>query len=416
MIFRFVVTFFLFALIDYYAFQAIRQAFRDLSVARWVYWGITTATAFLIVFSIFYINPAKGASQKSINLIMGLIIATYVPKMFVILILMGEDIVRYLIGGIVFLAEYFGIRTGDLSEVDYIPGRRKFVSQLALGIALIPLAGIIHGIWKGRYNYKVIIQKLGFGNLPEKFDGFKIVHISDIHSGSFDSKEKVEYGISLINAQKPDLILFTGDMVNNVSEEMIPWIDTFAKLESKYGKFSVLGNHDYGDYVKWPDEESKAQNLKLLEDIHSKIGFRLLKNESEIIEIEGQKINIVGVENWGKPPFPQFGDLVKATENVKDNDFNILLSHDPSHFDLQIKDFEKNIALTLSGHTHGMQFGIEIPGWIKWSPVKFRYPKWAGLYEENNRKLYVNRGFGYLAFPGRVGIWPEITLIELQKI
>ncbi|MFV0238006.1 MAG: metallophosphoesterase [Flavobacteriales bacterium] len=333
-----------------------------------------------------------------------------------------------------FLKGYLNV-TEEASE---LPARRKFISQLALGIATIPFLGVLHGIIVGKYNFRVLYKTLYFDDLPDEFDNFTITQISDIHSGSFDNKEKIEYAIDLINEQKSDLFLFTGDMVNNLASEMTPWIDTFKKIEAPYGKMSVMGNHDYGIYGRFSENEVenkrlKKENLEALYDVHQKIGFDLLRNENRSIQKNDQKINIIGVENWGASSyFPKKGNLRKATENIKDNEFNILMSHDPSHFDFKkahyrsesdrkkahdekpIIEFEKKIHLTLAGHTHGAQVGIEIPG-IKWSPVKYFYPKWAGLYEEKGRYLYVNRGFGFIGFPGRVGMWPEITVLKLKK-
>ena len=221
--------------------------------------------------------------------------------------------------------------------------------------------------------------------------------------------------IDLINEKESDVILFTGDMVNQKAEEMKPYINIFSKLKAKDGLYSVLGNHDYGDYVSWPSPSSKVRNLEQLMTYQAQMGFKMLNNTQERIEKNGEFTNLLGVENWGKPPFPQHGDLEKAASGIEPNEFSILMSHDPSHWDYQIKQHPKEINLTLSGHTHGMQLGIDWLG-MKWSPVKYRYRKWAGLYTENNRHLYVNRGLGFLGWPGRLGIWPEVTLIRLEKI
>ena len=246
------------------------------------------------------------------------------------------------------------------------------------------------------------------------FDGFKVVQISDMHIGSFHGHEnQVKKAIELVNEQKPDLILFTGDLVNNFTEELNGWIPILSNLKAKYGMYSILGNHDYGDYYEWENEAEKAKNLNDLKQAHKNIGFRLLLNENEKISINNSEIAIVGVENWGLPPFPQYGNLNAAMNGSAEMPFKILMSHDPSHWDAEVIE-KTDIDLTLSGHTHGMQFGIEI-GNIKWSPVKYKYPRWAGLYKDKDQYLYVNRGFGYIGFPGRVGMPPEITLIELEK-
>lgn len=292
--------------------------------------------------------------------------------------------------------------------------RRRFVSLLAMGVATIPFSGMIYGMLRGRYNFRVIKHTLYFDDLPESFDGYRITHISDIHAGSFDNLEKVQYGIDLINSQKSDIIFFTGDLVNNKAQEMNQWIDVFKQLNAKDGVFSVLGNHDYGDYVQWKSQKDKLKNLQDLKEIHHQMNFQLLLNEHRFIEKNNEKIAIVGVENWGEG-FVKKGDLDKALTGVNTSDFKILLSHDPTHWQFKASKHPNKIHLTLSGHTHGMQFGIEIPNWIKWSPAQWRYKYWAGIYHQNNRYINVNRGFGYLAFPGRVGMPPEITIIELRK-
>ena len=267
---------------------------------------------------------------------------------------------------------------------------------------------------KGRFNFRIVNETIHFHNLPVDFENFKIVQISDIHIGSFLGHEnKVTRAIDLVNDQNPDLILFTGDLVNNFAEELNGWVPILSKLKAKYGLYSILGNHDYGDYFDWKNMNEKEQNLQKLIHLHKQIGFNLLLNDSAIIKKDNSEIALIGVENWGLPPFPQHGDLKKALINAINVPFKILMSHDPSHWDVEVLD-KTDINLTLSGHTHGMQFGIEI-GNIKWSPVKYKYPRWAGLYKESNQYLYVNRGFGNIGYPGRVGMPPEITVIELKK-
>ncbi len=348
----------------------------------------------------------RGSIGLNFGRLISLLVLSILPKLIILAILFGEDVLRFVTG-------IFQSVSGNDRE-GFLPERRKFISQAALVISAIPFLGILHGVLIGKYRYRVVNHTLEFDDLPEEFDGFTITQISDIHSGSFDNKKKLEYGVDLINQQGSDVILFTGDLVNNHAGEMEPWIDTFNKLKAPMGKFSILGNHDYGDYMSWPSQEAKRANLDRLYEIQKELGFRLLRNESVQIEKGNSSIDLIGVENWGKG-FAQHGDLPKATANLNERSFKILMSHDPSHFDEQVKSFSQFIHLTLSGHTHGMQFGIEIPGLIKWSPVSFRYPKWAGLYKELGRYLHVNRGFGFLAFPGRVGIWPEITVLELRK-
>ncbi len=284
-------------------------------------------------------------------------------------------------------------------------------------IALIPFAGIAHGIVSGRFRYRVRRETIYYDDLPPAFDGFTITQISDIHIGSFDPethREEVIAGIELAQQQNSDIFVFTGDMVNNAAVEMAPWKEEFKRLRSKHGQYSILGNHDYGDYIQWDSVAEKVQNMKDLFATHAEIGFDLMLDRNVAIERNGEKIYLIGVENWGAGGFKQKGDLEKALQGVPDDAFKILLSHDPSHYDVMVSKHKTDIHLTLSGHTHGAQFGVEIPG-IKFSPVQFRYSRWAGLYNIGKRFLYVNRGFGFLAFPGRVGIWPEITVLTLKR-
>jgi uncharacterized protein len=264
-----------------------------------------------------------------------------------------------------------------------------------------------------KYRYQINRLQLAFENLPNSFRGLKIVHISDIHSGSFTDREAVRRGVNKIIAEQPDLILFTGDLVNDRATEMQDYIEIFSQLKAPLGVYSVLGNHDYGDYVRWENDEAKHSNLRDLMAVHDKMGWRLLMNEHAVIEKDGEKIALLGIENWGaKGRFSRYGKMEKAYPGTENYPFKILLSHDPSHWDAQVRTEYRDIDLMLAGHTHGMQFGLELPG-IKWSPVQYMYKQWAGLYEFENQKLYVNRGFGFLAYPGRVGILPEITVIEL---
>lgn len=287
------------------------------------------------------------------------------------------------------------------------------ISYTSFVIFLMVILLFIDGIFRGKYAYRVIEQTLYFDDLPKNFDGFKIAQISDIHSGSFNNTKAVQKGIDLVIKQKADLFVFTGDLVNNKAEEIKPWIPFFNKIKAPYGQFSILGNHDYGDYMAWKSPQEKQQNLENLKKYHQEIGFKLLLDEHVYLEKGNDKIVLAGVENWGIG-FGERGDLNAALKGTSTQEFKVLLSHDPSHFDEQVKNYPSKINLTLSGHTHGMQFGIEMFG-IKWSPVKLRYKHWAGLKEENNRYLYINRGFGFIGFSGRVGIWPEVTLITLRR-
>jgi predicted MPP superfamily phosphohydrolase len=291
--------------------------------------------------------------------------------------------------------------------------RSLFLSRLALGLGGLSLAGFLYGIFN-RYDYHVRRISLKFPKLPPSMRGMKILQISDIHAGSFDNHEAVARGVLKAMAEEPHLIVFTGDLVNNHSEEILPYLDIFSQLRAPMGVYSTLGNHDYGDYVPWPSREAKAANLERLKNYHARMGWKMLNNEHVVFENYDGSLALLGVENWSaKPQFPKHGDLAAACRGIPDDvAVKILLSHDPSHWDAQVRPGYPDIDLTLSGHTHGMQFGVEVPG-FKWSPVQYVYKKWAGLYHEGNQYLYVNRGYGFLGYPGRLGILPEITLITL---
>jgi uncharacterized protein len=293
------------------------------------------------------------------------------------------------------------------------PPRSIIMVEIATALFLFLFFAFLYGMLWGKYAYRIIKHTLYFEDLPAAFDGFTITQISDVHAGSLKNPKAVQKGIDLINQQQSDLFVFTGDLVNNKAEEIKPYIGHFSQINAPYGQFSVLGNHDYGDYIKWKDDTTKRENLEQLKKYHATLGFRLLLDEHVELHKNGQKIILAGVENWGVG-FGERGDLNKALLNTQYNDFKILLSHDPTHWDAQVKHYPSKIHLTLAGHTHGMQFGIEAFG-IKWSPVKFRYKHWAGIKRENDLVLNVNRGFGFIGFSGRVGIWPEITVIELKK-
>ena len=402
---RWVIFIIIFIIIDFYAFQAIKT----LTKKSWIYY-LHIAISIIVVGNFIYqftqasdgrvLTPAKSYA-------FGFLLTLFALKLVVVPILFGEDVFR------LFKGTYDKLFSAN--DTFYIPSRRKFISQIAMGLAAIPFTSLLYGMYKGKYNYKVLKYVIEFDDLPSAFDGYQITQISDIHSGSFDNAEKITYGVDLINQQESDVILFTGDIVNNKATEMDPWIDTFKQLKAKDGKFSILGNHDYGDYVDWDSAEAKAQNMEKLKDVHEQIGFDLLLNNNRKLEKKGEQIALIGVENWGAGGFKKAGDLRRAAAGIHKDDFKILMSHDPSHWEKEVKGHEDRYHLTLSGHTHGMQFGIEIPGWFKWSPVKWRYKYWAGIYEEAGRFINVNRGFGFLAYPGRVGIWPEITVITLKR-
>ncbi|HRW62910.1 MAG TPA: metallophosphoesterase [Bacteroidales bacterium] len=415
MILFFIILFIL--LVDLYSFKGIKLLVSSLdskllrTTIYLVYWAVPfILVSFLVYFRTLFPFEREPGIFKSFYILAGFFILFYIPKLFFIVFHLTEDILT--------LIKWFALKlkpnetintTEPLNEIS----RAKFITQIGLIIAAIPFTSILFGMAKGRFNFRISHERLYFQNLPESFNHLKIVQISDIHIGSFlGHEEQVIKAIELINEQHPDIILFTGDLVNNFAEELNGWIPILSRLEAKYGKYSILGNHDYGDYFEWKNEAEKEQNLEKIKKAHAEIGFKLLLNEFIALEKENTKIELVGVENWGLPPFPQYGNL-KTAMNGTNGNFKILMSHDPSHWDAEVIE-KTDIDLTLSGHTHGMQFGIEI-GNIKWSPVKYKYPRWAGLYQVNNQYLYVNRGFGYIGFPGRVGMPPEITVLELFK-
>lgn len=389
--------------VEFYTFQTIKTLTANRYI-KWL-WLLVGVVIYVNLFYTVYSTPRSAGQTKGFQVALGLFLTFLIPKAVMLLVMFGEDVSRLFLKSVSFLSA---------EETKPMVGRRLFISQLALGLAAIPFASFLYGIVKGRYNFKVLKYELAFDDLPEVFDGLTITQISDIHSGSFTNKEKIQYGVDLINEQQSDVILFTGDIVNNKADEMDDWIDIFKNLKAPMGKFSVLGNHDYGDYVNWESDVHKENNFQAVKDIHPKIGFDLLLNEHRYLEKDGQKIALVGIENWGRG-FNQAGDLQKAVTHVKKEEFKILMSHDPSHWESRVKHDEFNYHLTLSGHTHGLQMGIEIPGFFRWSPSQYVYKQWAGLYNEFGRFINVNRGFGYHAFPGRVGIWPEITVITLKK-
>jgi predicted MPP superfamily phosphohydrolase len=398
-----IILFVIIVLLEVYAFQAIKTITKS-KVIRYSWLFVSIAVYANFAYIALTYDRTQGQTPQ-FQMAMGILLTVLIPKLVVLIFMFGEDIYRWI------LKLISAVTSGNTTP---LAGRRKFVSQISLGLAAIPFVSFIYGIVQGKYNYKILKYQLTFKDLPEAFDGFTITQISDIHSGSFTNKEKIQYGVDLINKQKSDIMLFTGDIVNNKADEMDNWIAVFDKLEAKEGKYSILGNHDYGDYMDWDNPQDKIDNFQKVKDIHQKIGFDLLLDEHRYLEKDGQKIALLGVENWGKG-FNQAGDLKRAAIGVEKEDFKILMSHDPSHWEEKVKKDPFNYQLTLSGHTHGLQMGIEIPGWFKWSPSKYAYKQWAGLYKEADRVINVNRGFGYHAFPGRVGIWPEITVIELKK-
>ena len=405
--YRIIVPILIFLFIEIYSFQAVRTATKS----KWILlvYGIISLAFLLYLAYYFFTFDRNTAQDKRFQWTIGFFLLLYLPKIILTLTLFSEDVFRLFQGGF----QYFSKSKETTSS--FLPERRKFVSQMALALTAVPFTSLLYGMTKGKYNFKLMKQTLFFPDLPESFNGTTITHISDIHSGSFDDAEKIQYAIDLINEQNSDMILFTGDIVNTHATEMDPWIETFKGIHNpKFGKYSVLGNHDYGEYINWPSQQDKIQNFENIKAIHDKIDFKLLLNEHVKIKKDNQELAIVGVENWGRK-FGERGDLNLASKGLSKEDFKIVMSHDPSHWDEKIQHDDNHYHLTLSGHTHGLQFGIEIPGWVKWSPVQYVYKQWAGLYENAGRYIYVNRGFGFHAYPGRVGIMPEITVIELKK-
>ena len=403
---RWIVPILILIVLQWYSFQAVKT----MTSQKWI-WACYFVAVVLIIGNLVVhtlVLERSVVMEPRLMYAIGFFISLFVFQMIITLILLSEDVFRIPQTIYAYFSKFPG-------QTEFAPARRAFVSKLAIGIASIPLVSLLYGMYHGKYNYKVLKYTLTFDDLPEAFDGFTLTQISDLHSGSFDNVEKVNYGIDLVNQQNSDVIFFTGDLVNNKTAEVLPWMEHFSKLSAPYGVYSVLGNHDYGDYTQWNTNDEKSNNFRTLCDVQKEMGWDLLLNESRFIEKSGERIALVGVENWGMGGFKRAGDLNKSLAQVSDSDFKILLSHDPSHWEAEVLPHPYKIHLTLSGHTHGMQFGIDIPGWFKWSPVQWRYKQWAGLYEQNQQHINVNRGFGFLAYPGRVGMWPEISVITLKR-
>jgi predicted MPP superfamily phosphohydrolase len=342
------------------------------------------------------------------NYLFATVIGLFFAKLLATVFFLIDDIrrlIQWAVGKI-----FFRNTEGDIGGEGIT--RSVFLSWIGLAVGGGIFSTLVYG-FSNKYNYKIRRVKLSFDNLPASFKGLKIVQISDIHSGSFTNKEAVQKGVEKIMHENADLILFTGDLVNDRAVEMTDYMDVFNKLKAPLGVFSTLGNHDYGDYTQWDSPLEKQNNLEHVKQIHGELGWRLLMNEHVVLEKNGEQIALLGVENWSnKARFPKHGKMYEAYPGAEKYPFKILMSHDPSHWDAEVRPKYADIDLTLAGHTHGMQFGIEIPG-FKWSPVQYVYRQWAGLYEEGKQKLYVNRGYGFIGYPGRVGIMPEITIIEL---
>ncbi len=403
-------------LLDLYVFQAIRlltlhTAPRVRSIIHISYWVISIAAVLTLIFL-----PSLKLSQESgiaRSTVFFTIIGLFFAKLIAAVFFLVDDIRRFFQWGTQRMG--FFPRPSAILEAPGGITRSAFLTWTGMLFGGGLFGTLLYG-FGNKYKYQLNRVPIAFPNLPEAFKGMKLVHISDIHSGSFTDKEAVKRGVEKIMSTQPDIIVFTGDLVNNKAEEMNDYREIFGALQAPLGVYSILGNHDYGDYVEWASPQEKAANLQDLKNIHAEMGWRLLMNEHVLLEKEGQQIAILGVENWGaKGNFPKYGSLQQAHQGSENIPFKVLLSHDPSHWDAEVRSKYNDIDLMLAGHTHGMQFGVEIPG-FKWSPVQYMYQQWAGLYDDGKQKLYVNRGYGFLGYPGRVGILPEITLLEFAKV
>ncbi len=396
-------------LIDIYVFQAIRTVTGTLSpglrkVIQFVYWAvslISLGTLLLVLLS-------RGTSPTPLRMqVANLLFILFISKLVIVFFLVLDDVVR--------VGQWLSNALRGPEEPKFSLSRHRFMSQVALTVGMLPFATLLWGMVKGAFDYQVKKVTLAFPNLPAAFDGFRLLQITDMHAGSFADGAPLQQAIKLINQQEADAVVFTGDMVNNMAKEVKPYISILAQVKAPHGVFSILGNHDYGDYVEWPSPEAKRQNVQHLVDLQRQAGWDVLLNEHRVLERDGQKIGMLGVENWGhRMNFPKYGILSKAHAGTQDLPFKILLTHDPSHWDGEVNVKYPDIDLTLSGHTHGMQFGVNIPGW-KWSPVQYVYKQWAGLYKKGKQHLYVNVGLGFLGYHGRVGFLPEITVFELKR-
>jgi predicted MPP superfamily phosphohydrolase len=402
----------LFLVIDYYVFQAVKTISDDWTplwrnIARAAFW-VPTVASFAALFWWTFGDP-YSVNAATRNWILTGLVATYFSKIFAVVFLFIDDLYRGIKWGVSF---FYKGPSGDL------PGeaitRSEFLSKTALVAAAIPFGTMVYGVVSGAHDYRVRRKTIYLPNLPKAFDGIKIGQLSDIHSGSFFNKVAVKGGVEMMLQEKPDVLFFTGDLVNNESSEVKDYIDIFHKLKAPLGIYSVTGNHDYGDYHQWASLEAKQKNFKDLMEAHRLMGFNLLMNQHRFLETGGEKIAVIGIENWGERKFSKYGKLEEAYAGTEEAPVKLLLSHDPSHWDSQVRPLYPDIDIAFAGHTHGFQFGVEI-GNVKWSPSQYAYKQWAGLYQEGSQHLYVNRGFGYLGYPGRIGMPPELTIIELKR-
>lgn len=412
-LFGFLLFVFILVAIDIYAWKGVSTALGNVAPAtrrwvRWIYWAESIGMIALLVWVSISIQDLRANRNYSFLFSLAALLILFLLPKVVLAIFHGlEDLLQ----GLRWLwARAAPGAGGDEGEPI---SRLRFISQLGLALSAIPFGAVLYGITKGRRNFRVSHELIRSAKLPAAFNGLRIVQISDMHLGSFPtSSDIVRIGVDLINEQDPDLILFTGDMVNDYSEEAEPWLATLSGLKARLGKYSILGNHDYSDYARWTDQRAKQANLERLMEHHRTIGFRLLLDEHVPVEKDGETFTLIGVQNWGVR-FQQYGDLKKAVAGTDRSRFRLLMSHDPTHWEAQVQ--QEGIDLTLSGHTHGAQFGITIAGQT-YSPAQWVYKQWAGLYHRDDMHLYVNRGFGFIGFPGRVGMPPEITVIELRSL
>lgn len=397
----------LYLALDFYVFYAIRSTIDGLSPA-WrravliTYWVLSIVS---LVGVILYrqIDP-KQFKDLRLYITTGFFVL-FMGKLIAAVFLLVEDLRR----GLLWISGFF-----PFVEEKQSVSRSDFMKKSAIVAGAIPVATMTFGIVSGAHDYRIRKRTINLPNLPKAFDGIRIAQISDIHTGSFFNKTAVMGGIDMLNEQKPDITFFTGDLVNNRSEEAKDYLDLFKKVSGPLGVYSVMGNHDYGDYSEWSSTSAKQQDIRNLHGMHKYMGYDLLLNENRTIKVDSEEIAILGCENWGAGRFSKYGDMIKTVEGLKEQPFKILLSHDPSHWDAQIRPDYSDIDLTLAGHTHGFQFGVEI-GDFRWSPAQYRYKQWADLYKEGEQYLYVNRGYGFIGYPGRIGMLPEITILELKR-
>jgi uncharacterized protein len=414
MFFRFLIFFTIIVVIELYFLQAVKTFSQDFSHGRrtailWTAYILAGLSILMGIVSLFYPPPNWNNFFRFLS---AAILMLLICKLFGSVFLLIDDIFRLFR----WVFSFFESRSDEAVEAAHKINRLKFFSQLAITFTVIPAIGFIYGMIRGAYKYRVHKVKVPSPNIPDSFDGFRIVQLSDIHTGSFIDNSALSKAFDIVMKQNADLIVFTGDLVNNKADETDDFIGIYSRLNAPHGVYSVTGNHDYGDYIEWESPAHKRENFEKFKKVHEISGWRLLMNEHVPIEKNGEKIALLGIENWGgSMRFPRYGKMHEAYEGTEEYSFKILMSHDPSHWEKQVQEEYPDIDLTLSGHTHGMQMGIEIPG-IKWSPVQYIYKQWAGLYKKDNQFLYVNRGLGFLGYPGRLGIWPEITVIELKKV